>query len=186
MSVIALHDRALEALGTTIEKIDPSQFGAPTPCAEFDVKALLNHVIGGNYRFVAIARGEHGAAVPATGDFVTDDAVAPYRESAVALSKAWADPAVLEHTVHLPFGDFPGEFALGIHLVEAVVHSWDLAKATGQRTELDPDLCEAAWQRSKDIDESFRGPGRPFRPAIVAPPDPTATAKLMTWLGRQP
>ena len=86
MNVIALHDRALDSLGITIEKIDPSQFEDPTPCAEFDVRALLNHVIGGNYRFVAIARGEAGATVPATGDFVTDEAVMPYRVSAAALS----------------------------------------------------------------------------------------------------
>jgi len=186
MNAIALHDRALDALGTTIERVDPSQFDDPTPCAEFDVRALLNHVIGGNYRFVAIARGEAGAAVPATGDFVTDDAVTPYRESAAALSQAWADPSVLERTAHMPFGDFPGEFALGIHIVEAVVHSWDLAKATGQPTELDPVLCDAAWQRSKDIDDTFRGPGRPFGPAVATPPDATATEKLMGWLGRQP
>ncbi len=186
MNVIALHDRALDALGITIEKIDSSQLGDPTPCSEFDVRALLNHVIGGNYRFVAIAVGEPGAAVPATGDFVTDDAVMPYRESAAVLSQAWADPVVLDQTAHMPFGDFPGEFALGIHIVEAVVHNWDLAKATGQPTELDPVLCEAAWQRSKDIDDSFRGPGRPFGPAIATPPAATATEKLMGWLGRQP
>src|SRR6185369_14577560 len=179
MNAIALHDRALDALGTTIERVDPSQFDAPTPCAEFDVRALLNHVIGGNYRFVAIARGEAGAAVPATGDFVTDDAVTPYRESAGALSQAWADPSVLERTAHMPFGDFPGEFALGIHIVEAVVHSWDLATATGQPTELDPVLCDAAWQRSKDIDDTFRGPGRPFGPAVAFPHDAATTEKLM-------
>ena len=121
------------------------------------MRALLNHVIGGNLRFVAIAQGEPGASVPATGDFVTDDAVMPYRESAAALSKAWSDPVVLEQTVQMPFGDFPGEFALGIHIVEAVVHTWDLSKATGQPTELDPVLCEAAWERTKDIDDSFAG-----------------------------
>ena len=138
MNVIALHDRALDVLGTTIEKIDAAQLGDPTPCSEFDVRALLNHVIGGNLRFVAIAQGEPGASVPATGDFVTDDAVMPYRESAAALSKAWSDPAVLERTVQMPFGDFPGEFALGIHIVEAVVHTWDLSKATGQPTSSTP------------------------------------------------
>jgi uncharacterized protein (TIGR03086 family) len=186
MNVIALHDRALDALGTTIEKIDVAQLGDPTPCSEFDVRALLNHVIGGNLRFVAIAQGEPGASVPATGDFVTDDPVMPYRESAAALSKAWSDPAVLERTVQMPFGDFPGEFALGIHIVETVVHTWDLSKATGQPTELDPELCEAAWERTKDIDDSFRGPGRPFGQPVAAPPDATPTERLVAWLGRQP
>ncbi len=163
MSLVALHDRALDALGTTIEKIDTAQLGDPTPCSEFDVRALLNHVIGGNLRFVAIAQGEPGAAVPATGDFVTDDAVSPYRESAAALSRAWSDPAVLERTVKMPFGDFPGEFALGIHIVETVVHSWDLSKATGQPTELDPELCEAAWAANQGHRRQLPWPRPPLR-----------------------
>lgn len=186
MNVVALHDRALDVLGTTIEKIEPSQLGDPTPCSEFDVKSLLNHVIAGNRRFTAIAEGAPATSVPAMGDFFTDDAVAPYRESAAALSAAWADPAALERTAQLPFGDFPGEFALGIHVVEAVVHTWDLAKATGQPTDIDPELCDAAWQRTKDLDETFRGPGRPFGPPVAPPPDATPTERLVAWLGRQP
>ena len=88
--------------------------------------------------------------------------------------------------MHLPFGDFPGAIALGIHTVEAIVHGWDLAKATGQSTEIEPELYEVAWQNCKDIDDSFRGPGRPFGPAAAAPPGASDTAKLMAWLGRAP
>jgi uncharacterized protein (TIGR03086 family) len=135
---------------------------------------------------VNIAHGEPGQDEPATGDFVHHEALAPYRHSANALSAAWSDPAVLDTTVHLPFGDFPGAVALGIHIVEAIVHCWDLATATGQPTEIDPDLYEAAWQHCKDIDDSFRGPGRPFGPAVTARAGATDTSRLMAWLGRQP
>ncbi len=186
MDIIKLHDRALEATTTIVANVAAGQFGAPTPCVEFDVRALLNHMIGGNYRFVKIAEGERGEAIPAAGDFVHDDALTPYRDSAAALSEAWSDPVLLERTVHLPFGDFPGAFALGIHTVETIVHGWDLAKATGQPTEIDPALYEVAWQNTKDIDESFRGPGRPFGPAVALPPGASDTATLMAWLGREP
>ena len=57
MDIIKLHDRALDATTTIVANVATSQFGAPTPCVEFDVRALLNHMIGGNYRFVKIARG---------------------------------------------------------------------------------------------------------------------------------
>jgi uncharacterized protein (TIGR03086 family) len=143
-------------------------------------------MIGGNYRFVKIAHGEPGQAVPATGDFVHDDALTPYRESAAALSEAWSDPAVLTRTVQLPFGDFPGAFALGIHTVEAIVHGWDLAKATGQASEIGADLHAVAWHHCKDIDETFRGPGRPFGPAVTPPPSASDTDTLIAWLGRRP
>ncbi len=88
--------------------------------------------------------------------------------------------------MHLPFGAVPGAVALGVHTVEAIVHGWDLARATGQPTELDPDLCAVAWQNAKNIDDSFRGPGRPFGPAVPARSGATDTARLMAWLGRQP
>ena len=94
---------------------------------------------------------------------------------------------MLETTVHVPFGDVPGAFALGMHTVETIVHGWDLAKATGQPTELDPELYAVAWQNCKDIDDSFRGPGRPSGPAVTAPPArATHKVRLMAWLGRQP
>jgi uncharacterized protein (TIGR03086 family) len=185
MDIVKLHDRALETTTSIVANVDTSQFGAPTPCIEFDVRALLNHMIGGNFLFVNVAAGEPGEPIPVTGDFVRNDALAPYRESAEAVSKAWSDPSVLDRTVHLPFGDFPGAFAIGIHTVETIAHGWDLAKATGQPTELDPELYAVAWQNCKDIDDSFRGPGRPFGPAVAAPAGASDTARLMAWLGRQ-
>lgn len=186
MDIIKLHDCALEATTSIVATVDTSQFGLPTPCAEFDVHALLNHMVGGNFLFVTVAAGEPGQPIPATGDFVRNDALTPYRDSADAVSKAWSDPSVLERTVHLPFGDFPGAFAIGIHTVETIVHGWDLATATWQPTELDPELYAVAWENCKDIDDSFRGPGRPFGPAVTAPAGATDTARLMAWLGRRP
>jgi uncharacterized protein (TIGR03086 family) len=184
--IVKMHDRALEATTAIVANADPASFGKRTPCAEFDVRALLNHMIAGNYRFERIAHGEPATSVPATGDFVRDDALTPYRRSAAAVSEAWADPSALDRTAQLPFGEFPGAFALGIHTVETIVHGWDLAKATGQPTELDPDLYTVAWQNSKDIDETFRGPGRPFGPAVTPRPGASDTDTLMAWLGREP
>ena len=186
MDIVKLHDRALEATTSIVANVDASQLSAPTPCTEFDVRALLNHMIGGNHQFVKIAAGEAGDSMPATGDFVVNDALTPYRKSADAVSQAWSEPSVLEKTVHLPFAEVPGAVAIGIHTVETIVHGWDLATATGQPTELDPELCAVAWEHCKDIDDSFRGPGRPFGPAVNAPAGASDTARLMAWLGRQP
>jgi uncharacterized protein (TIGR03086 family) len=185
MDVIKLHDRALEATTSIVANVGTSQFGMRTPCAELDVLALLNHMIGGNFLFVAAANGEPPEPASATADFVRGEALASYRKSADAVSKAWSDPSVLARTVRLPFGELPGEVALGMHTVETIVHGWDLAKATEQPTELDPELYEVAWQNAKGIDDSLRGPGRPFGPTVTAPAGASDTAELMAWLGRR-
>ncbi len=181
---VTLHDRALEAAVSIVANVELSQLGLPTPCADFDVRALLDHVMEGNHRFTAIANGVPARPAP-TADVERDGVLAPFRESADAVGAAWRDPAVLERTVRLPIGDVPGAYALRIHTVEAIVHGWDLAKATGQPTELDPQLYEAAWQASKDVGEHLRGEGRPFGPAVNIQSG-SDTERLMAWLGRQP
>src|SRR6476646_1591798 len=118
MDLVGLHDRALDATTTIVANIDVGQLGLPTPCPDFDVRTLVNHLISGNYRFVDFAHGARGEAVPALGDYVQDDALTPYRESAAAVSQVWHEPGVMERTVHLPIGDVPGVMALGIHTVE--------------------------------------------------------------------
>jgi uncharacterized protein (TIGR03086 family) len=102
------------------------------------------------------------------------------------VSDAWHDPAALERPAQLPFGEVPGEFALAIHTLEAVVHGWDLAKATGQPAEIEPELCAAAWEAAKDLGDDFRGPGRPFGSVVFVSPTASDTDRLVAWLGRQP
>jgi uncharacterized protein (TIGR03086 family) len=186
MDLVTIHHRALQATTSIVANIGSDAFDRPTPCAQFDVRTLLNHLIAGNHRFEAVARGERAENLPAMGDFIDQDALGPYRESADALAKAWSDPAALERTAHLPFGDVPGLVALGVHTVETVTHGWDLAKATGQPTEIDPELCAVAWEFAQGVDDGMRGPNGRFAPAITPPPGATATDTLMAWLGRQP
>ena len=186
MDAIKLHDRALEATTAIVANVKANQFDRSTPCSEFDVETLLNHMIAGNFMFVDVAQGKQVSRGGAPPGLVGADHVASYRGSADAVSQAWSDPAVLGETVHLPFGDFPGDFALGIHFVETLVHGWDLAKATGQPTTLDPELTAFAWENVKDLSESFRGPGAPFGLAIDVPAGTPATDRLVAWLGRTP
>jgi uncharacterized protein (TIGR03086 family) len=186
MDLLAAHHRALQATTSIVANVGSDSFGLPTPCEQFDVRSLLNHMIAGNHRFLAVARGEPAQSVPVMGDFVDEDALGPYRESADALAKAWSDPAALERTARLPIGDVPGAVALGIHTVETVTHGWDLAKATGQPTEVDAELCAVEWQYAQGIDDSLRGPNGRFGPPIVLPAGASATDALVAWLGRQP
>jgi uncharacterized protein (TIGR03086 family) len=186
MDLVKAHDHALDVTEAIVANVRPEQFGLPTPCDEFDVRTLLCHMIAGNERFAVVARGEPIESRPAMGSFTGDDAADAYRSSAAAVSAAWHDPAALERTARLPIGEVPGDVALAIHTVETIVHGWDLAKATGQPTDIEPELCAVAWEASKGIGTELRGPGRPFGPVVFVPPTASDTDRLVAWLGRQP
>ena len=166
---IDAHDRALDTTSAIIAGIDRDQLDLPTPCDDFNVRALLGHLVGGNLRFLAVAHGEPGTNVPARADAADDQWLDAYRESAAAVAAAWQDRALLEKPAVLPFGEVPGAVALGIHTVEAIVHGWDLATATGQPAAIDPELCAVAWKHAQLVDDSLRGPGRAFGAARPCP-----------------
>ena len=186
MDLEKAHDHALETTEAIVMNVRPEQLALPTPCPEFDVRTLLRHMIAGNERFAAVARGEPIESRPVLGTFVGDDAAPAYRASAAEVSAAWHAPGVLERRVRLPIGEVPGDVALAIHTVETIVHGWDLAKATGQPTEIQPELCAVAWEATRGIGDDLRGAGRPFGPAVSVPPTASDTDRLVAWLGRQP
>ena len=186
MTPAELHDRALARTGEIVAAISPEQYTLPTPCPAFTVHDLLIHLIAGNRRFTVITRGEPATSVPLDVDLDGADPRAAYAQTSADVSAAWQDPALLDKSMALPFAEVSGGFALGIHTVEQVVHGWDLATATGQSTDIAPDLCDVAWAWSKDIDATFRGPNGPFGPAVTPPADASDAERLVAWLGRIP
>lgn len=187
MDLIALHEKALRATGKIVAGVRPEQLDAPTPCSEWDVRALLNHVIGGNWLFVDIAAG--GAFDPnaTPPDFTAGDVAAAYEESAKAVAAAWGSPELLGKTVRMPIGDVPGQVALSLHFMDKVVHGWDLAKATGQDLDFADDLVEPVYEFVQNaVPDDFRGPGKPFGPRVEAPEGAGTRDRLVAFLGRQP
>ena len=183
--VLALHARAIPVAQQVIDGIRPEQMTAPTPCADWDVRALLNHLIG-FHRLVAA-----GAAGQATSgrdvDFVGDDPTTAFADAAREASAALRAPGGLERTYRLPWGEMPGEALARPIFADTMIHAWDLARATGQPTSLDPDLCEAvlAWGRTVMKDE-YRQPGGAFGAEVPVPADAPACDRLAAFYGRRP
>lgn len=144
MDVVELHERALDQAARLVGAVDPAQLDGPTPCAEWDVRALLAHLVSGNRRSQAVAEGERPQRGGTAAEVLGDNPAAAYRETARALAEAWRRPGRLDRSYRLPFGDLPGEAAVGMHLMETVLHGWDLARATGQDPGFDPEVVEAA------------------------------------------
>jgi uncharacterized protein (TIGR03086 family) len=168
-----------------IDGVRPEQMALPTPCTEWDVRALLNHMIAGNKMAVAVAAGE--PMPPLDSDFAGDDPAAAFADSARTADAALRAPGVMERTVRMRFGEVPGRTLAAMRFVDLLIHTWDLAKATGQAADLDPWLCETALAFSRErFGDRPRQPGGAFAPEVPIAADAPACDRLAAYLGRQP
>jgi uncharacterized protein (TIGR03086 family) len=161
----------------------PEQLGDATPCEGWDVRTLLNHVVGGNAFFLARATG---APEPSRDDdFVGDDALGAYRASVAALTDAFGAEGFLAKPVKTPFGDGVGAVLITMRINEYLIHGWDLAVATGQPRDFDPDVVAFGekFLRSRPIPRSDSG--GPFGAEQEVPPGASAVDSLAAYMGRR-
>ena len=138
----------------------------PTPCTEWDVRALANHVVGGNRRYVMLLRGASAADDYATrtDDHLGQDPVAAFVETAAQVLSEFQVHGAMTRVVHHPIGDKSGEELLDMRVFEVAVHAWDLAEAIRADTRLDAELVEHALTCTSHV-EAGRQSGR-FAPAL--------------------
>lgn len=182
-----LYEAALAQTATIVAAVRADQLADPTPCTEYDVRALLSHVVGGINRVAHVGEGGAALEVPARVDGVADDGwAAAYGAAVDRARRAWADDAKLDQTFSLPWGTVPGRGAIVGYTLEIVTHGWDLATATGQPTELDPAIVEPLLPAARQfMPDTARGE-IPFGPVVPAPEGAGPYARLAAWLGRQP
>jgi uncharacterized protein (TIGR03086 family) len=183
---VALLERALDQTAGLIAAVDASQAGWPTPCAGWDVRALVSHLTGQDLRnFLISARGESADwQVPA--EKIGEDWTAAFWDRAAPLRAAWR-AADLDRLVAGLGGEAPLRARADQQITELAVHDWDLAKATGQPAELDPALAEHAlrWSRGM-LRPEFRGPDKAFGVEVPVADDAPVYDRLAGWFGRDP
>jgi uncharacterized protein (TIGR03086 family) len=165
-----------------IARIPPERLADPTPCTGWNVRDVINHMANGNLRFAASITGAPG---PDRGDDVLGgDPLAAFRDSLGAVLAAFAAEGALQRAYPSPFGELPGAALAMLRTAELAVHSWDLAAATGQPRDLDPDVVAAADQtmRSRPL---TRGGSAPFGSEQPAPPGASAADRLAAYAGRE-
>jgi uncharacterized protein (TIGR03086 family) len=170
---------ALAQAGDLLGRIGSEQWGAATPCEDWDVHALVSHVVTGNRLFAAALRGE-----PAPAPAVDDDLVAAFAQSATDVVAAFAEPGALDRIVRVPFGTVPATVALHLRISEILVHGWDLARATGQAVPFDDAVAEQELGFSHASLGAIPPDRRPFAAPKPAPPDSSALVRLVALLGR--
>jgi uncharacterized protein (TIGR03086 family) len=177
---------AFDSTGRIVAGIGPAQLSAPTPCKEWDVGTVLAHATGviSRFRWTALRQS---APTEAGTDHLADDFVGAYRTAAESTLAAWCRPQALEGMCRLPIGmELPALAAAGINTVDALVHGWDLATATGQDPTLDPALATAALEFCRSaITDDIRGRGA-FGAIVPVSDEASPTDRLVAFLGRQP
>jgi uncharacterized protein (TIGR03086 family) len=172
----------------TVAGVSPTQLGDPTPCTEFDVRALLGHLVAVFRRITSVASGTPAIGhAPLVTDVPDDGWGAAAHAALDDAEAAWSDPAVLRREMRLPFGTLPGAAALASYTGEISTHTWDLAVATGQGPAWDERVLAGALSAiHSKLPTAERPPGVPFGDAVPVPDDAPVIDQLVAWQGRDP
>lgn len=184
-TVPELYRRAQNTFGERVHAVRADQWTAGTPCTDWDVRTLVNHLVGEIRWAVPLFAGATIAEVgnQFDGDLLGDDPVAAWDAAAPAAIAAVQDPAAMDRTVHLSFGDFPGSEYASQLFADLLVHGWDLARATGQDERLDPELVAACAEWFADRAADYREFGA-VGPRVTPEPGADAQTALLADFGR--
>jgi uncharacterized protein (TIGR03086 family) len=175
---------AAEGFERRLRAVEPDQWTHPTPCAEWNVRQLVNHVVWGN-RLNRILIVEPAAAAEhrrnRDADLLGDDPLTAFTDSTTLCAEAFREHP--DAQLAYPTGDIPADRALALRATDVLVHTWDLARAIGADETLDADLV--AWAEA-NLANSFGDmldlPGVFAPPAGATPAD--VQARLLHRLGR--
>lgn len=186
MDVVDLFGRSCQEFDSRVDAVAADQWTLGTPCTEWDVRTLVNHVAVEDLWVPPLLRGATIGEVGDRfdGDQLGADPKASWRAAHDDAVRAVGDLDSVDRTVHLSFGDFPASFYLTQLIFDHVVHAWDLAMAIGADTRLDPELVDFSGREFAAQEESYRASGSiAERPEIPAGADPQT--RLLAMFGRR-
>jgi uncharacterized protein (TIGR03086 family) len=185
--VVDLYTLAADRFAAAVSSVPEQAWSAATPCTDWDVRTLTNHVVGEDRWVPPLVDGKtiEDVGDALDGDLLGTDPAAAASLAGNAAVAALAEPGALGRTVHLSFGDFTAEDYGWQVLVDHVVHTWDLLAGSGQDRALDAALVDAAAGWWADWAEAYRGAGAVAAPIEVAA-DASSQDRLIASFGRDP
>jgi uncharacterized protein (TIGR03086 family) len=186
MDDIDLLAGVLTKTGDLIEGVRPDQRSLPTPCSEYDVEALLDHIVGWVQVFEAGSDGRTYEGDP-SAFHVGDDPAAQFRSSATNLVDSWREHGVDRDVAISSGGAMPGAVVLNMTVMEYLAHGWDLATATGQPVPYtDVEAADALERARATLPPEYQGEGMVFGAVVEVPDDAPAIDRFVGFLGRRP
>lgn len=184
--LVELFRRAVEQFGDRLPGIG-DRWRGPTPDAEWDVRALVNHVLCEDLWAPPLLHGMTIAEVGDRfdGDQLGDDPGAAWAAAAAASIAAVEEDGALDRTVHVSFGDISGREYVSQLVCDHLIHGWDLARSIGADEQLDPELVEVAYEFLAPQVDGWRSAGA-FGPAVDVPAGASRQDQLLALTGRHP
>ena len=179
---------ATTTMARLVTRVRDDQLTARTPCPDYTVADLVDHIGGLAFAFTASARkGEvPGGGGSGDGSRLEEG----WRERIVAqlaeLTEAWRDPAAYDGITMAGPLEMPAEVAALVAMNEVVVHGWDLARSTGQRFEVDERAATACLGFAQSFEAPASDEGGPFGPPVPVPADADVLDRLVGATGRDP
>ncbi len=189
MSGDQLIGRAIAPVVQIVRNIKPDQLDAPTPCAEFDVRRLVHHLLFWGPSLEGAARK---VAVPSPAEAESDldltqgDWVGDLVAQLERIAAAWSVPQAWQGTTHMGGPtEMPAPLVGGMVLGETLVHGWDLARGTGQQAAWDDDILDYVHREVEATADMGREMGI-YGPEVPVPADAPLLHRILGLTGRRP
>jgi len=182
-----LHEQALASFDRQVAHVGGHNLGDATPCAEWTVRELLNHVVGEDLWFAALLDGETLAGVGDRfdGDLLGSDPGAAWAAARQGALAAIRGPGALERGVELSRGLVPAADYVWEILFDHTIHAWDLARAVGGDATIEPALLDAATGWLEGHRDAVTGSGL-FADPVELGSQASDQDRLLAALGRRP
>ena len=180
-----LHRRAVEEFGARVRAVADDQWELATPCADWNVRQLVNHLVYENRWTVPLMTGGTIAEVGDRyeGDLLGDRPAQAWDESSEEATQAVQAPGALERTVDLSSGPTPAAEYVNQLFADHLIHAWDLARAIGADERLDPELVDACAGWFASMEDLYRSIGA-IGPRAETAPGADAQTTLLAAFGR--
>jgi uncharacterized protein (TIGR03086 family) len=178
--------RAATTLSKIIRTVEPSRLADPTPCAEFDVRALLAHLLFWGPSLIGAARKQAVAPAESAADLTAHDWAAALDSHLDELATAWGDPAAWQGITYMggPM-ELPAPLVGGMVVGELIVHGWDLARAIGATPHWDDDLLRDTYDDTAATTDQGRAMGI-YGPEVPVPATAPLIERILGLTGRDP